>query len=328
MPSVNSFITALVAGLAIGAQAGPCRPHAPSSSVVQSQVTTTKHTESAAETSAAYTDAVNLSETGISLSTSAAQVTSSTEAGSKPTTTDENETSTADYPALESSSTVSGEGRTTTTAYPVTESSSATEDEDKTTTTAYSAAESTSVTTGALTTDSANESTSPAEETISSVVPTTDESSAILYTTTSVPSTTSSAEIIPSATSSEPKTTLDTMTIASTTTSSEPTTTTPQTYVTTSAASTSSCPILSKLSCALTGYYSDSESHLLDVFNDTDLDVCRDECAKNDRCNSIGLTDADQCELYDTAVSGMGFSPQESWYYTVYDACCFEVDGE
>ncbi|KAI6766217.1 hypothetical protein HG530_007287 [Fusarium avenaceum] len=309
MPSLNTFITALVAGLAIGVQAGPCRPHAPSSSVVQHQVTTTRQVESAAGTSAAYTDAVGISESGASLST-AVQVTSSTEAESKPSTTDENETATATYPASESPSVTTDEGKATTTAYP--------------------AIESTSITSGSLATDSTTEPTSSSDEIVSSALPTTAESSAAPYTTSeaeAVPSTTSEAEVIPSTTSSEPKTTLDTSTIAPTTTSSYSTTTTSQAS-TTSAAASSECPPLSQLSCGLAGLYTNSDSHLIQVLYDTDLDGCWEVCTKNDKCKSIGITTADQCEIYDTAVAGMGFSAQEGWYFSVYDACCHQATAE
>ncbi|KAG5655817.1 hypothetical protein KAF25_008936 [Fusarium avenaceum] len=272
MPSINTFITALVAGLTIGVQAGPCRPHAPSSSALQPQVTTTRQVESAAGTSVAYTDAVSISEPGASLSTTV-QVTSSTEAESKP----------------ESTSVISS-----------------------------------------LATDSTTESTSSSDEIVSSALPTTAESSAAPYTTSeaeAVPSTTSEAEVIPSTTSSEPKTTLDTSTIAPTTTSAYSTTTTSQAS-TTSAAASSECPPLSQLSCGLAGLYTNSDSHLIQVLYDTDLDGCWELCTKNDKCKSIGITTADQCEIYDTAVAGMGFSAQEGWYFSVYDACCHQATTE
>jgi hypothetical protein len=302
MPSVNTFITALVAGLAIGAQAGPCRPHAPSSSVIQSQVTTTEHVESAAGTSAAYTDAVSISESGASVST-AVQVTSSTEAESKPTATDENETTTAAYPAVEST--------------PVTSGSLTTESKPEPTSAISS-----------LATDSTTGPTSSADEIVSSALSTAAESSAALYTTSeaeTVPSTTSEAEVIPSTTSSEPKTTLDTSTIAPTTTSAYPTTTTSQASTTTSAAASSECPPLSELSCGLVGLYTESDDHLIQVLYDTDIDACWGFCANDDNCKSIGITTSDQCELYDTAVSGMGFSARAGWYYSVYDACCHQA---
>ncbi|KAM0204293.1 hypothetical protein ACHAPA_007784 [Fusarium lateritium] len=316
MPSVNTFITALVAGLAIGAQAGPCRPHAPSSSVVQSQVTTTQHVESATETSAAYTDAVSISESGASYLPTAVQVTGSTEVEHKPTTTDEDETTTA--------------------AYPASESTSATAIESKATTTAYSAVDSTSVASGSLTTeskpeptsavsslatDSTTEPTSSAVEIVSSALLTTAESSAAPYTT-------SEAEAIPSTTSSEPKTTLDTSAIAPTATSAYPTTTTSQASTTTSTAASSECPPLSELSCGLAGLFTKSDSHLIQVLYDTPIDTCWEECAKNDECKSIGITTADQCEIYDTAVSVMGFSARANWYYSVYDACCHQATAE
>ncbi|SPJ74047.1 uncharacterized protein FTOL_03777 [Fusarium torulosum] len=322
MPSVNTFITALVAGLAIGAQAGPCRPHSPSSSVIQSQVTTTQHVESAAGTSAAYTDAVSISESGASLST-AVQVTSSTEAESKPTTTDENETTTASYPASESSSATTDESKATTTAYPAVESTSVTSGS----LTTESKPEPTSAI-PSLATDSTTRPTSSADEIISSALPTTAESSAALYTTSeaeTVPSTTSEAEVIPSTTSSEPKTTLDISTIAPTTTSAYPTTTTSQASTTTSAAASSECPPLSELSCGLVGLYTESDGHLIQVLYDTDIDACWGLCANDDNCKSIGITTSDQCELYDTAVSGMGFSARAGWYYSVYDACCHQA---
>ncbi|WZH45132.1 uncharacterized protein QYS62_006174 [Fusarium acuminatum] len=325
MPSINTFITALMAGLAIGAQAGPCRPHAPSSSVVQSQVTTTRHVESAAGTSAAYTDAVSISESSAFLST-AVQVTSSTEAESKPSTTDENETITAAYPASESPSATTDESKATTTAYPAVESTSVTSGS----LTTESKPESTSAI-SSLATDSTNEPTSSSDEIVSSALPTTAESSAAPYTTSeaeTVPSTTSEAEVVPSTTSSEPKTTLDTSTIAPTTTSAYPTTTTSQASTTTSAAASSACPPLSELSCGLAGLYTNSESHLIQVLYDTDLDACWEVCAEDDKCKSIGITTADQCEIYDTAVSGMGFSAREGWYFSVYDACCNQVTAE
>lgn len=324
MPSINTFITALVAGLAIGVQAGPCRPHAPSSSVLQPQVTTTRQVESAAGTSAAYTDAVSISESGASLST-AVQVTSSTEAESKPSTTDENETTTAAYPASESPSATTDESKATTTAYPAVESTSITSGS----LTTESKPESTSVI-SSLATDSTTEPTSSSNEIVSSALPTTAESSAAPYTTSeaeAVPSTTSEAEVVPSTTSSEPKTTLDTSTIAPTTTSAYSTTRTSQAS-TTSAAASSECPPLSELSCGLAGLYTNSDSHLIQVLYDTDLDGCWEVCTKNDKCKSIGITTADQCEIYDTAVAGMGFSAQAGWYFSVYDACCHQATAE
>jgi len=114
MPSVNTFITALVAGLAIGVQAGPCRPHRPSSSIVQSQVTTTAYAQSSTETSAAYSDIVSKSETEASLYTTAVQVTSSEKAETEPVTTTE-ETTTTGSPATESTSIASDSLTTETT---------------------------------------------------------------------------------------------------------------------------------------------------------------------------------------------------------------------
>ncbi|KAL4728428.1 hypothetical protein ACLX1H_005173 [Fusarium chlamydosporum] len=104
MPSVNTIITALVAGLAIGAQAGPCRPHPPASSVGQSQVTTTTYAQSTTETSAVYSEVARMSETEASFSTTAVQVASSDENKTNPTATAEKISTTAN-PVAESTST-------------------------------------------------------------------------------------------------------------------------------------------------------------------------------------------------------------------------------
>ncbi|CCT65536.1 uncharacterized protein FFB20_08880 [Fusarium fujikuroi] len=230
MPSVNTFITALVAGFAIGAHAGPCRPHA-SSSVIQYPVSTTQQT--AAGTSAAYTYVVSKSDAKTSLSTTAVQVTSSTKDESEP---------------------------------------------------------------AAKTTPTAKEDATSAP-----------------YTSTSVPETTS-----------KPKTTLETTTVAPTTTS-KPTTTTSEAYTTTSAAATSSCPPSSELTCAKTGFFSNADSNLIQVYYDYNLSQCQEECEKTDNCKTIGITTSNQCELYDAAVSALGFEFRDGWYYSVYDACCFKT---
>ncbi|KAL5600307.1 hypothetical protein FOVSG1_008119 [Fusarium oxysporum f. sp. vasinfectum] len=272
MPSVNTFITALVAGFAIGAQAGPCRPHAPSSSVIQYPVSTTQQT--AAGTSAAYTDVVSKSETKTSLSTTAVQVTSTTKDESKPTTAEE-----------------------TTTGYPATETTSASAE---------------SLTYGSVYPSSEAETTATAKEDTTSAPYTTQDSSAAPYTTTSVPETTS-----------KPKTTLDTTTVAPTTTS-KPTTTTSEAYTTTSAAATSGCPPRSELTCAKTGFFNSADHNLIQVYYDYDLNQCQVECDKTDNCKAIGITTSNQCELYDAAVSALGFEFRDGWYYSVYDACCFK----
>ncbi|KAI3575416.1 hypothetical protein IWW34DRAFT_853306 [Fusarium oxysporum f. sp. albedinis] len=278
MPSVNTFITALVAGFAIGAQAGPCRPHAPSSSVIQYPISTTQQT--AAGTSAAYTDVVSKSETKTSLSTAAVQVTSTTKDESKPATAEE---TTTGYPAAETTSASAGT-LTNGSVYPTSE---------------------------AETTEPAAETTPTAKEDTTSAPHTTQDSSAAPYTTTSVPESTS-----------KPKTTLDTTTFAPTTTS-EPTTTTSEAYTTTSAAATFSCPPRSELTCAKTGFFNNADSNLIQVYYDYDLNQCQEECDKTDNCKTIGITTSNQCELYDAAVSALGFEFRDGWYYSVYDACCF-----
>ncbi|KAF5977662.1 hypothetical protein FCOIX_6384 [Fusarium coicis] len=266
MPSVNTFIAALVAGFAIGAQAGPCRPHA-SSSVIQYPVSTTQQT--AAGTSAAYTDVVSKSEAGSSLPTTAVQVTSTTKDESEPATA--KETPTGD--PVDETTSASAETLTNGSAYPTSE---------------------------AETTEPAAKTTSTAKEGTTSAPHTTQNSSAAPYTTTST---------------SKPKTTLDTTTVAPTTTS-KPTTTT-------SAAATSSCPARSELTCAKTGFFSNADSNLIQVYYDYTLSQCQEECDKTDNCKTIGITTSNQCELYDAAVSALGFEFRDGWYYSVYDACCF-----
>ncbi|KAF4455233.1 hypothetical protein F53441_2383 [Fusarium austroafricanum] len=258
MPSVNKLLTALVAGLAIGAQASPCRPYVSPSSVIQSQLTTTEHVQSAARTSAAYTDTVRKSESESEATpyTTAVQVTSSTEAERKPTTTDEETAATTGYPVSESTSTADAE------------------------------------------------SPSTAKGDTSSLPSTIEHSSAALYTTTSAPSTTSP----------EPKITLDTTTLAPTTTS-RPTTTT-QT-------ATSTCPPKFKLTCNKTGSLNNGADYLIQILRDLDLASCKEECEKHDNCKAIGVTTAEQCELYSAAASTLGFETSDSWY-SVFDACCFE----
>ncbi|KAJ4250613.1 hypothetical protein NW762_011872 [Fusarium torreyae] len=192
MPSVNTLITALVAGLTIGAQAGPCRPHAPYSSVTQ--VATMEHTQPSTKTSAAYINAVTRSETELpetTLSTSTIQVTSSTEAEFKPTTTDEEDTPTTGYTSAESTPT----NQETTQSVP-------------------------STTSGSLTIESTTESTSTTEETTTSLPSTTLKTE---DTTTSVPSTTSSEPKTTLDTTTLPPTT--TSSEAATTTSQASTTT-------------------------------------------------------------------------------------------------------
>ncbi|GKU04871.1 hypothetical protein FLAG1_07573 [Fusarium langsethiae] len=265
MPSVNTIITALVAGLAIGAQAGPCRPHPAPSSIVQSQLTTTAYAQHTTETSAAYSDVVGKFQTEASLSPTAVQATNSEKAETTPITTDE-ETTTSSHPA----------------------------------------AKSTSVVSDSLTTEAAVDSTTAAQETTSAPPSTTQENTSTLHTTTSVPSTTSQAEDVPS------------------TTSAEPTTTTSQASTTTSEVSASSCENKSNLTCGKTGLLTKSVTNLLDVLNGQDLDQCKAECEDNKECKAIGITTGGQCELYDTGVSVMGFEAQDPWYYSVYDACCFE----
>ncbi|RKL34577.1 hypothetical protein BFJ72_g9309 [Fusarium proliferatum] len=260
MPSVNTFITALVAGFAIGAHAGPCRPHA-SSSVIQYPVSTTQQT--AAGTSAAYTDVVSKSDAKASLSTTAVQVTSTTKDESEPATAEE-----------------------TTTGYPVAETTSASA-ETLTNGSAYPTSEAETTEPAAKTTPTAKKNTTSAP-----------------YTSTSVLETTS-----------KPKTTLDTTTAAPTTTS-KPTTTT-------SAAAISSCPPSSELTCAKTGFFNNADSNLIQVYYDYNLSQCQEECDKTDNCKTIGITTSNQCELYDAAVSALGFEFREGWYYSVYDACCF-----
>ncbi|KAH6978887.1 hypothetical protein EDB82DRAFT_526973 [Fusarium venenatum] len=270
MPSINTIITALVAGLTIGAQAGPCRPHPPSSSVVQSQVTTTAYAQPTAGASIVYSDAASKFETDASLSTTAVQATSSEKTKAIPVTAD-----------------------------------------DETTTTGYPAAETTSVISDSFSTESAVESTTTAQETTSSPPSTTQENSSTLLATTSAPSTTSQAEDVPSIT-------------AAPTTTSEPTATTSQASTTTSEASTSSCANKSNLACGKTGFLTKSVSKLLDVVYDQDLEECKADCEANDECEAIGITTSGQCELYEADISDMGFEGRDSWYYSVYDACCFE----
>ena len=265
MPSVNTFITALVAGLAIGAQAGPCRPHPPSSSVVQSQVTTTAYAQSSTETSAAYSDVVRKSETEASISTTAVEVTSSEKAETTPVAPDE---------------------EATTTDSPVTES--------------------TSIASDSLTTETTIESS---QETTSSVPTTTQEPGTTLLTTTSVPSTSSDAEAAPK------------------TTSSEPATTTSQASTTTSAAAISGCPAKSSLICGLTGQLSTGSDNLIKFLGGLDLEECKTACSNDEDCKAMGITTAGQCELYDDSVSALGFETEDNWF-SVYDACCFEEEGQ
>ncbi|RBR11426.1 uncharacterized protein FIESC28_09040 [Fusarium coffeatum] len=257
MPSVNTFITALVAGLAIGAQAGPCRPHPPSSSIVQSQVTTTAYAQSSTETSAAYSDVVRKSETEASISTTAVEVTSSEKAETTPITTDE---------------------EATTTGSPATES--------------------TSIASDSLTTETTIESS---QETTSSVPTTTQEPGTTLHTTTSVPSTSSDAEAAPTTTSSEP--------------------------TTTSASAISGCPARSSLTCGLTGQLSTSSDNLIDMLGGLDLEECKAACSDDEDCKAMGITGAGQCELYDDSISALGFEAEDNWF-SVYDACCFEEEGQ
>ncbi|RGP60712.1 hypothetical protein FLONG3_10768 [Fusarium longipes] len=294
MPSVNTIITALVASLAIGAQAGPCRPHPPPTSVVESQVTTTAYAQPTAETSAAYSDVVSKSQTEISLS------------ATKQVTTSEKAETESSLPTTAVQVTSSEEVETK----PVTA--------DETTTTYYSAAELASVVSDSLTTQATVESTSAAQETTSAIPSTTEESSATLHTTTSVPSSTSEAEVVPSTTSSEPQTT------NIPTTTSEPTTTTSQASTTTSEAATSGCANKSNITCGKTGFFSSSINNLLDVVYDQDTEQCKAKCEENKDCKTIGITTTGQCELYDASVSILGFEPRDSWYYSVWDACCFE----
>ncbi|KAM0558432.1 hypothetical protein ACHAPJ_004622 [Fusarium lateritium] len=192
MPSVNTLITALVAGLAIGAQAGPCRPHAPYSSVTQAA--TMEHTQSSTKTSVSHIDAVAKSETRLpetTLSTSAVQVTSSAEAEFKPTATHEEDTTTTGYTSAESTSI----NEETTESIPPT-------------------------TSGSLTAESTTESTSTTEETTTSLPSTTSKTE---DTTTSVSSTTSSEPKTTLDTTTLPPTT--TSSEAATTTSQASTTT-------------------------------------------------------------------------------------------------------
>ncbi|KAF5025424.1 hypothetical protein F66182_2484 [Fusarium sp. NRRL 66182] len=229
MPSVNTLIAALVAGFAIGAQAGPCRLHAPYGSVVQSQVTTTEYiqpTSAAQETTESVSSAIEAQDTTTIL----------------PTTTSESKTS--------------------------------------------------------------------------------------VDTTTLSPSTTTSeSEPTPDTTaSSEPKTTLGTTTttLSPTTTSSEPSATTSKATATASETSTPSCPPASELTCGETGLFTNSTGHLLRVTRDTELEQCQNECKDDADCAAVGITGANQCELYDASVSALVFEARDDWWYSVYDACCFK----
>ncbi|KAF4336169.1 hypothetical protein FBEOM_9971 [Fusarium beomiforme] len=173
MPSVNTFITALVAGLTIGVQAGPCKP-APSSSLNQYPVSSIQQTQTAAGNSAAYTDVVSKPETEASISTTAVQVTS-TKDESKPATTDETATG---YPPAESTST------SAESVYP-TSGTQTTEPAAETTTT------------------TAKEDTTSAPYTTTSLPETTTKPKTTLDTTTAAPTTTSK----PTTTTSEAYTT-------------------------------------------------------------------------------------------------------------------------
>ncbi|CAF3457972.1 unnamed protein product [Fusarium graminearum] len=296
MPAVNTIITAIVASLAIGAQAGPCRPHRPLGSMIQSQAATTVYVQPTVETSAAYSDAVSKSESEASLSTTVY---------AQPST----ETSAAYSDAVSESETVASLSTTTQ----VTSS-----EKTETTTSGRPAGESTSAVSDSLNTETAINPTTAAQETTSSLPSTKQEAISTFHTTISVPSTTSQAEDVPSTTSTEPQNT-----VAPTATSSEPATTS-QASTTASEVSTSSCANKSSLTCGKTGFFANADNMLLYILPNHDLEACKAGCEANEECKAIGINTSDQCELYKTSVSALGFEARDPWYFSVYDICCFE----
>ncbi|KAG4274496.1 hypothetical protein FPRO04_14505 [Fusarium proliferatum] len=95
-----------------------------------------------------------------------------------------------------------------------------------------------------------------------------------------------------------------------------------------SGAATSDCANESEPVCGRTGLFKDSSASLIDVFQQYDLKECKAECASRDDCKSIGFTSGNQCELYNASVSAMEFEAEDGWYFSVYDASCFEMGGK
>ncbi|KAF5234377.1 hypothetical protein FANTH_12157 [Fusarium anthophilum] len=127
-------------------------------------------------------------------------------------------------------------------------------------------------------------------------------------------------------------TTFTTQSATSTMLEQRPTTIAPETsaaqsFRTKSGAAASGCVKKPNPVCGQTGLFKDSNASLIAVFQDYDLMDCKAECANRDDCKSIGFTSGNQCELYDTSVSAMGFKAEDGWYFSVYDASCFKTEG-
>lgn len=288
MPSVNTLITAIVAGLAIGVHAGPCRPHGSSSSVSTVEVVTTTSAEPSTTTFGSYPDVSSNSETKTTGTTSI---------------TGAYETKTTQSSSVTSSSFTVSETTTDVGAHGSSES-------ETTSTTAVETTSTTAIDTTSTTSKVETTSTSAQDTT---TVPSTTSS-------TAAPSTTSSTTA-PSSTTANESTTQETTTLetrtsaASTTTSAAP-----------SQTSGSSCPPAANLVCGKTGYLGDdSSSHLLDLQRDTDLEACKTQCKENDSCVTIGhIADTNQCELYDASPATLELNEDPDSWYAVYEACCFE----
>ncbi|EGU88931.1 hypothetical protein FOPG_17029 [Fusarium oxysporum f. sp. conglutinans race 2 54008] len=95
-----------------------------------------------------------------------------------------------------------------------------------------------------------------------------------------------------------------------------------------SGAATSGCANKPDTICGQTGRFQDSHVYLINIFEQYDLVRCKAECEKREDCKSIGFTTGNQCELYRTGVSAMQFEAMDGWYFTVYDAYCFESEDQ
>ncbi|KAF5707898.1 hypothetical protein FMUND_10881 [Fusarium mundagurra] len=95
-----------------------------------------------------------------------------------------------------------------------------------------------------------------------------------------------------------------------------------------SGAATPDCANKSEPVCGRTGLFKDSNSSLIVVLQQYDLMECKAECANRVHCKSIGFTSGNQCELYNASVSAMEFEAEDGWYFSVYDASCFETEGK
>jgi hypothetical protein len=157
------------------------------------------------------------------------------------------------------------------------------------------------------------------DEKISALVSTAQQENSIIQTCVSSPTTTSAPESIPS-TILEQQVTLPVSTIIASRTF------TSQTCRITDPV-TSSCASRPSLVCGETGLFNDSEANLISLFQYYDLVRCKAECEGTENCLAIGFTTGRQCELYDASVSDMKFEAKDQWYYSVYDAGCFEVEG-